>query len=226
MGTPLPEPMQFSAIGRAAGTATAQGRWDRGSGDAPAGSGIVPERHHMDWRYAMRFHAFYTAFGLALVAAAPAATAQTVITQGPLVTVPAAETVQTTETVRTVRPAPLRRARSQVVTTRTVTRRVIPAPTVMTRTVAAAPQPLYDEAVAAPIADEAVAAPIANSAPPLYDVVAPVAPAPGPVVAATPVVENAPVVATQPYIYRYIYEPDRILVIDPATGIAVQSLPR
>jgi hypothetical protein len=26
--------------------------------------------------------------------------------------------------------------------------------------------------------------------------------------------------------YRYVYEPDRILVIDPATGIAIQALPR
>jgi len=27
-------------------------------------------------------------------------------------------------------------------------------------------------------------------------------------------------------IYRYVYEPDRILVIDPATNIAVQAIPR
>jgi hypothetical protein len=26
--------------------------------------------------------------------------------------------------------------------------------------------------------------------------------------------------------YRYVYEPDRILVIDPSTGIAVQAIPR
>jgi hypothetical protein len=26
--------------------------------------------------------------------------------------------------------------------------------------------------------------------------------------------------------YRYVYQPDRILVIEPATGIAVQALPR
>jgi len=173
----------------------------------------------------MRFHVSYTALGLALVAGAPGVHAQTVITQGPLLTVPAAavvsqpvETVQTTETVRTIRPAPLRRARSQMVTTRTVTRRVIPAQTVIARTVPATPQPLYDEVVPAPIA---------SSPQPLYDeVAAPVAPAPGPVVAATPVVENGAVVATEPYIYRYVYEPDRILVIDPSTGVAVQSIPR
>jgi hypothetical protein len=27
-------------------------------------------------------------------------------------------------------------------------------------------------------------------------------------------------------IYRYVYETDRILVIDPRTGIAVQAIPR
>lgn len=27
-------------------------------------------------------------------------------------------------------------------------------------------------------------------------------------------------------VYQYIYQPDRILVIDPVTGIAVQALPR
>jgi hypothetical protein len=42
---------------------------------------------------------------------------------------------------------------------------------------------------------------------------------------AVPVV-SAPVVATQPVIYRYVYEPDRILVIDPITNIAVQAIPR
>jgi len=43
-------------------------------------------------------------------------------------------------------------------------------------------------------------------------------------------VVTAPVVAapvaTQPVIYRYVYEPDRILVIDPVTNIAVQAIPR
>ncbi len=153
-----------------------------------------------------------TAIGLALAAiAATGAQAQTVITQGPLVTVPAAtvvaqptETVQTTETVRTIRPA--RAARRQIVTTRTITRRIVPAPTVVARTVTATPQPLYDEVATAPIAD--------SPQPPLYDSVAAPAIAPG------------AGVASEPYIYRYVYEPDRILVIDPASGIAVQSIPR
>jgi hypothetical protein len=154
-----------------------------------------------------------TAIGLALaVSAATVAQAQTVITQGPLVTAPAAtivaqptETVQTTETVRTIRPVRSRAARRQVVTTRTITRFIVPAPTVVARTVPATPQPLYDEVATAPIAD---------SSQPLYDSVAAPAVAPG------------AVFATEPNIYRYVYEPDRILVIDPASGIAVQSIPR
>ena len=92
-----------------------------------------------------------------------------------------------------------------MVTTQTITRRILPAPTVVARTVPATPQPLYDEVVPAPIT---------NRPQPLYDTVA------APVVAA-----SAPVEA-RPYIYRYVYQPDRILVIDPATGVAVQSIPR
>jgi hypothetical protein len=55
-------------------------------------------------------------------------------------------------------------------------------------------------------------------------VTVPAAVAPAPVVAA-PVV-SAPVLAIQPVIYRYVYEPDRILVVDPTTNIAVQAIPR
>jgi hypothetical protein len=37
----------------------------------------------------------------------------------------------------------------------------------------------------------------------------------------------APIVAgTALPLYRYVYEPDRILVIDPATNIAIQAIPR
>ena len=35
-----------------------------------------------------------------------------------------------------------------------------------------------------------------------------------------------PVVPTAVPAYRYVYEPDRILVIDPYTNIAVQAIPR
>jgi hypothetical protein len=204
----------------------------------------------------MRFHLPYAAFGLALAIGAPAAHAQTLITtqpapaviaQPPMVTVPAGtETIQTIQTVRTVRAAPVPPVRRQVVTTRTITRRVMPAaPAVVAGTVAAAPQPLYDVApttVVTPAADIYPAPAYGYSTPPLYDAapapvppasvygyssygystpiydVAPAAVAPAPVVAAP--------VATQPVIYRYVYEPDRILVIDPVTGIAVQAIPR
>jgi hypothetical protein len=181
----------------------------------------------------MRFH--LPCGVLALVIGASAAQAQTVIT-GPVVgqpvgtviaapaatVVPPAETIQTIQTVRTVRAAPLPPVRRQVVTTRTITRRVVPAaPTVVAGTVAAAPQSLYDTAVPAAVPARAgiYAAPgyydyadYADYDAPLYDV------APAPVVAAP--------VATAPVIYRYVYEPDRILVIDPTTNIAVQAIPR
>jgi hypothetical protein len=62
--------------------------------------------------------------------------------------------------------------------------------------VAGNPQPLYDRA-------------------PLYDTVAP-----------PPATIDDAVVGTTIPAYRYVYEPDRILVIDPNTGIAVQALPR
>ena len=96
-------------------------------------------------------------------------------------------------------------------TTRTITRQVVPARTIVARTVPVTPRPLYDEVVAAPIAE---------SPAPLYDTVA------APAVVGAPVVGDGAVVATAPYTYRYVYEPDRILVIDPTTGIAVQSIPR
>ena len=185
----------------------------------------------------MRFH--LPCGVLALVIGASAAQAQTVITGpvvgqpvGTVVAAPAAtivqpaETIQTIETIRTVRAAPLP-VRRQVVTTRTITRRVIPAaPAVVAGTVAAAPQPLYDAAVPAAVPARAgiYAAPdydyadYADYGAPLYDVAPAATVAPAPVVA-TPV-------ATAPVIYRYVYEPDRILVIDPTTNIAVQAIPR
>jgi hypothetical protein len=209
----------------------------------------------------MRFNLPYAAVGLALALGAPAAHAQTVITTQPapaviaqprMVTVPAApivqpvETIQTIQTVRTVRAAQLPPVRRQIVTTRTITRRVMPAaPAVVAGTVAAAPQPLYDvapAAVATPVADIYPAPAYGYATPPLYDAApAPVPPAPvygyssygysSPVYDVAPAaVAPAPVVtapvATQPIIYRYVYEPDRILVIDPVTNIAVQAIPR
>jgi hypothetical protein len=166
----------------------------------------------------MRLPISSAALGLALVAGAPAAHAQTMITSGPMVTYPAATVVQTTETVRTVRPW-TRFSHRQVVTTRTTTQQFMPARTVMARTFASSPQPLYDEVTPAPYAtgprplyDEVVSAPYATSPRPLYDEV----------VSAPPVAQNY----AETYNYRYIYQPDRILVIDPNTGVAIQAIPR
>jgi hypothetical protein len=207
----------------------------------------------------MRFSVSYTALGLTLVFGASGAQAQTVITTQPapaVVTTAAAtvvqpaETTRTTRTVRTVRTfVPVKR---QIITTRTVTRRVLPAettvvappvaaaPPVVAETVAAAPHPFYNVAPAAdiysaPAYDYAYRAPAYDYGQPLYDVApapAPIPPAPvvaAPAVTTAPVVAapvTAPVLATQPVIYRYVYEPDRILVIDPTTGVAVQAIPR
>jgi len=93
----------------------------------------------------------------------------------------------------------------------------------------------YDYGYRAPAYDYAYRAPAYDYGQPLYDVApapAPVPPAPvaaAPAVTTTPVVAapvTAPASATQPVIYRYVYEPDRILVIDPTTGVAVQAIPR
>jgi hypothetical protein len=173
---------------------------------------------------AMRVVIPYIALGLAVVAGAPAAKAQTVITREivdrPAETVIAQpmQTVQTTETIRTVRPAP-GSTRRQVVTTRTITRQgVVPAPTAVVRTFSPA-QPLYDEVMPA----ETVSGSDNNYSPPLYDTVAPAATVvPAPVVT-TSVIQDR---YTTPFTYRYVYEPDRILVIDPNTGITVQAIPR
>jgi len=174
----------------------------------------------------MRSQISYAALGLALVAGATAARAQTVITRQisdqPVETVitqqPVETTVQTTRIVRTTRPI----ARRVITTRRTiVSQRVLPPQTIAAPAVAATyPQPLYD--VVAPAA--VVTTPTYPQ--PLYDEVLP--PQPPPVVGATPVaapVYTAPVSNPIPT-YRYIYEPDRILVIDPTTNIAIQAIPR
>lgn len=193
----------------------------------------------------MRSQISYTVLALALVAAASSANAQTIsdqpgaavvtvppsgtlITQEPLLSAQAetvvaqpVRTVRTVETVRTVRPAQGRAhstVRRQVVTTtrQTILRqRVAPAQTVVAPVVAATySQPLYDE-----------------YSQPLYDTVVPAQP---PAVGATavddrtvvaPPVYGMPVVNPIP-IYRYVYQLDRILVIDPNTNIAIQAIPR
>ena len=167
-----------------------------------------------------------TAFGLALAAGSTAASAQTVITRQisgqpveTVITQQPVQTVQTTETVRTIRPGARPIVRRRTVTTRQTVvsqQNVLPAP--------APVQPLYDVVGPAPVP----VAPADPYARPLYDTVAPAPTVDETMIDATaPVAPVAPVVgATAVPAYRYVYESDRILVIDPVTNIAVQSIPR
>jgi hypothetical protein len=166
-------------------------------------------------RSSISYAALGVALGFALVAGASVANAQTVITPQPV-------PMQTVTTVtRTVHTVPAHWAHRQVITTRTVTQRVVPAPTaIINRSVATYPQPLYDEVAPGPAVvatSPDYSRPVYDSRP-LYDTA--VAPPPA------PIVDNGSILATQPYIYHYVYEPGRILVIDPATGTAIQSIPR
>ena len=156
-------------------------------------------------RNTISYTAALTALGLA-IAGPTAANAQTVIPDRPVETVitqQPVQTIQTTETVRTVRPGVRPIVRKRVITT---TRQTV----VSQRAVAV--QPLYDVVPPAPLATRAYA-------PPLYDTVAPV-----------PTVDDTYVNALPPGaaipVYRYVYEPDRILVVDPVTNIAIQAIPR
>jgi len=155
-----------------------------------------------------------TALGVAVVVGPTVANAQTVISGQPVETVitQPVQTVQTTETIRTVRPGARPIVRKRVVTT---TRQTV----VSQRAVA--PQPLYDVVPPAPLAARTYAPTLYDTvAPPLYDTTAPI-----PTVDDTYVNALAPAGAAIP-VYRYVYEPDRILVIDPATNIAIQAIPR
>ncbi|HWX70998.1 MAG TPA: hypothetical protein VNY79_00715 [Xanthobacteraceae bacterium] len=193
-------------------------------------------------------HISYTALGIALLAGASAANAQTLIADQPgavIVREQPARTVETVRTVRTVEPARTmkshhvaRRASAKVVTTtttRTIVRdRVVRGPTV----IAPAPATYSDTAPAPVVADMPYSRPLYDVAPgaglaepaysrPLYNVAAPVV-APAPFVGAAPAIGAAPAAQSGMPIpgYRYVYEPDRILVIDPYTNIAVQAIPR
>jgi hypothetical protein len=164
-------------------------------------------------RNTISYTAALTALGLA-IAGPTAAKAQTVIPDRPVETVitqQPVQTIQTTETVRTVRPGARPIVRKRVVTT---TRQTV----VSQRAVAV--QPLYDVVPRAPLATRTYAPPLYDTvAPPLYDTVAPV-----------PTVDDTYVNALPPGaaipVYRYVYEPDRILVVDPVTNIAIQAIPR
>ena len=155
---------------------------------------------------------------LSLVAGSTAANAQTVITRdisGQPVETVITQPVQTvtTETTRTVRPNGRVRERRVVTTTRrtVVNQAAVPA------------QPLYD--VVTPPAPFVAPAPVVTTRTygrPLYDMVA--APTVDDTMINAAVAPIAPASAVPAY--RYVYEPDRILVIDPVTNIAVQSIPR
>ena len=157
-----------------------------------------------------------TALGLAVAAGPTAANAQTVISDQPVDTVITQQPVQTvqttTETVRTTRPGARPIVRRRVVTT---TRQTV----VSQRAVA--PQPLYDVVQPAPVVPRNYTLNYTPTyAPPLYDTAAPAQTVDDTYVNAVP-----PAGGAYP-IYRYVYEPDRILVIDPATNIAIQAIPR
>lgn len=188
----------------------------------------------------MSVHVAYTALGLALIAGAPAAHAQTVITREIVTQTPAAtvvnrpvRTVRTVETVRTVRPATRTAARRvtrrRVVTTtrQTIVReRVIPTQTVAAPAVAAIPvAPRVAATYPQPFYQGEEPVPVRDYGRPLYDEV-PDADGTIPIADELPgAAPLAPVGPTAPY-YRYVYQPDRILVIDPSTNLAVGSIPR
>jgi len=153
-------------------------------------------------------YAALTALSVAVGASPTVANAQTVISDQPVETVitqQPVQTVQTIETVRTVRPGARPVERKRVVTT---TRQTV----ISQRAVA--PQPLYDVVPPAPVVAR-------TYAPPLYDTVAP-----APTVDDTYINNAVPAAGAAYPIYRYVYEPDRILVIDPATNITIQAIPR
>jgi hypothetical protein len=156
------------------------------------------------------------AVGLAL-AGSSAANAQTVYTHDisqPVDTVITQQpvTVQTTETIRTTRPGHRPTVRRIVTTRQTViSQPMLPA------------QPLYNVAppTAAVIANRTYNPPLYDYAPRLYDTVAPV-----PSVDDTVINAAVPPASMAIPTYRYVYEPDRILVVDPVTNVAIQSIPR
>ena len=96
----------------------------------------------------------------------------------------------------------------------------LPNSTTVTRTTTVRPGVV----AAAPVYDEL------KRGPRLYDVATPAAVAP----AVQPAVPAAPVLGATTAVggpvamptYRYVYQPDRILVIDPYTNITVQTIPR
>jgi hypothetical protein len=155
---------------------------------------------------AARAQAVETITTPAVVAQAPVAVPPSGVVLPPESTVAVTAPVETVETVRTVTTTEPRRVHHRVVHPRIFDRVTTITRTTTVRPGLVAAGPAYDE-------------PIRGRR--LYDVVTP-APAVVPAVSAQPAVA-APVAMP---IYRYVYQPDRILVIDPYTNIAVQAIPR
>ena len=196
----------------------------------------------------MRNSVVLAGLGIALMAATSAARAQTVetvvapavgravVVQGPVavppsgVLLPAASTVaattpvKTLETVRTVTTTQPRRVHRRVV----VRPRTVDRVTTITRTTTVRPGVVAPGVVApgvvaaAPVYDEPIRGPrlydVVTSAPGVAPAVAPAAPMVGTTTAiAAPTAMPA---------YWYVYQPDRILVVDPYTNIPVQVILR
>jgi len=187
----------------------------------------------------MRNSVFLAGLGIALLAASSAARAQAVetvmapavgpavVVQGPVAVPPSgvllppasavavAAPVETVETVRTVTTTEPRHARHRAARPRTVDR-----VTTITRTTTVRPGVVAPGVMAAaPIYDEPMRGPR------LYDMVTS---APGVAPAGVPVVGTTTAIAAPAAmpVYRYVYQPDRILVVDPYTDIPVQVIPR
>ena len=152
--------------------------------------------------------------GSAVIAQAPVAVPPSGVLLPPAAPVAVTAPVETVETVRTVTTTEPRRVHRRVVHARPVARVTTTTRTVIVRQGVATAAPAYDEL---------------RRGPRLYDVVTsgPVV-APVPALAARPVVTATSAVAAPVAMpaYRYVYEPDRILVVDPYTNIAVQAIPR
>ena len=163
------------------------------------------------------------------------AVGRAVVVQGPVavppsgVLLPAASTVaattpvKTLETVRTVTTTQPRRVhRRVVVRPRTVDRVTTITRTTTVRPGVVAPGVAPGVVAAAPVYDEPIRGPR------LYDVVTS-APGVAPAVApAAPVVGTTTAIAAPAAMpaYWYVYQPDRILVVDPYTNIPVQVILR
>lgn len=143
---------------------------------------------------------------------AHAQTVETTITPISAATV-ATMPVETVETVRTVRTSSPRRRRRSVARNRNVDVTVTKTTTVREGVVGAPAVVAAPSVVAVPAYD----APLQR--PRLYDVLT-LAPA----VPVDPAV--TPAATIQGPGYRYVYQPDRILVVDPYTNVAVQAIPR